>query len=337
MKAQRTVILVTGMLFMCTLMTIALGQGIAEAAYKKPKIIMECGTFHPPGTGDVEALHHFKAIVEKRSNLEIRVNVYYGKTLGGDIATADQTRMGTLHLMIDGLGTMGKYVSKYLAWSIPYAYPDKETLIKSSKGPIGQAIAKEFERKDLKFVGIFTLGYRNLTSNRNAVEPEALKGMKMRLPKYKDWITVWEEFGVLPVAIPAPEMFIALQTGVAEAQENPYTAIHVRKLWEVQKYIILTQHIVDFHVMLMSKKFYDQIPENYREIIWKAAEESLGFATDFVAKKMKVYKQEAIDNGMKIIEPNREAYRKIAIRAVDKIKTQWEPWVYDQLIKETSK
>lgn len=303
----------------------------------KPALVMEVGTFHPPGTGDVAGLNYFKKIVEERSDGKIQVNVYFGKTLGGELDTIDQCRLGTLHVVIDGMGTMGRYAKKYGTWSLPYAYPDKETLLASVEGPIGQAIKKEMEKNGLIFVGIFPLGFRNMTANREAIEPETIKGMKLRLPKNKDWITVWSEFGVLPTPVPAPEMFLALQTGLVEAQENPFTTIHVRKLWEVQKYVVLTQHVIDFHLMVLSKEFMDKVPAEYKALIVQAAEDTLLWCADYTEGLIEKYRVEAEEKGMKIITPNKEAYRKIAMGAWGKLKDQWEPWVYDQLIKETTK
>lgn len=319
------------------LITVALySEGAKEEGVEAgPDLIMEVGTFHPPGTGDVAGLEYFKKILEERSNGKAQVNVTFGKTLGGELDTIDQARLGTLHMVTDGMGTMGRYAKKWGVWSLPYAYPDKETLLKSVEGPIGKAIKDNFEKNGLVFIGLIPLGFRNMTANIMAIEPESLKGMKLRLPKNQDWITVWEEFGAIPTPVPAPEMFLALQTGLVDAQENPYTAIHVRKLWEVQKYVILTQHVVDFHLTVLSKTFLDKVSSEYREMILQAAEDMVDWQKDYVANElMAKYRAEATDKGMEILTPNRDAYRKIAMRAWAKLKAQWEPWVYNQLLKE---
>jgi len=305
-------------------------------AQTKPELVMEVGTFHPSGTGDVKGLEYFKRIVEERSEQKIKVNVYFGKTLGAEEATVDQCRLGTLHLVIDGMGTMGRFASKFGAWTVPYTYPDKETLLKSTKGPIGEAIRKVFEDNGLIFIGIYVLGYRNLTTNRRAIHPEVLEGMKLRLPAIRDWIYVWEKFDCLPTPVPAPEMFLALQTGLVEAQENPFATIHVRHLWEVQKYVILTHHVIDFHILVLSKKFMDGIQPEFKDLIIKAAGDTLKWCGEYAEELDTKYMIEAQDKGMTLIIPDRAAYRKIAIKALDKIKENWEPWVYDQLMKETS-
>ncbi len=174
-----------------------------------------------------------------------------------------------------------------------------------------------------------------MTANAKVIEPESLKGLKLRLPKNPDWIKVWEEFGVIPTPVPAPEMFLALQTGLVDAQENPFTAIHVRKLWEVQKYVVLTQHVVDFHITVISKTFLDKVSPEYREMILQAAKDMIEWQKDYVANDLIAkYRAEAEAKGMEIVTPNRDAYRKIAMGAWAKLKGQWEPWVYDQLLKE---
>lgn len=324
--------------FIIMLVLVLMTGGFASSASAASELIIEAGTFHPPGTGDVAGLKHFKQLVEKRSGGKFTVNVYFGKTLGGELDTIDQVRLGSLHLVTDGMGTMGRYAKKWGVWSLPYAYPDKQTLLNSVNGPIGKAIRANFEKNGMVFVGLIPLGFRNMTSNRKAIEPETIKGMKLRLPKNSDWITIWQEFGVIPTPVPAPEMFLALQTGMVEAQENPYTAIHVRKLWEVQKYVILTQHVVDFHITVLSKAFLDKISPQQRELITKAASDTVKWQADYVANElMAKYRQEAIDKGMEIVKPNRKAYVEIAKGAWPKLRGQWEPWIYDQLLSEISK
>ncbi len=329
------ILLVLSTVFICA--GFAAG-GQEEAGAAGPQLIMEVGTFHPPGTGDVAGLKYFKEILEDRSEGRVQVNVTFGETLGGEQDTIDQARLGTLHMVTDGMATMGRYAKKWGVWSLPYAYPDKETLLKSMDGPIGDAIKAEFERNGLIFVGLIPLGFRNMTTNRRVVEPEDLKGMKLRLPKNQDWITVWQEFGVKPVPIPAPEMFLALQTGTVDGQENPYTTIHVRKLWEVQDYVILTQHVVDFHITVLSKDFMDNVSDEFRDMILKAAKDMVDWQKDYVANElMAKYRAEAEENGMEFITPNREAFQRVAKRGWEKLKGQWEPWVYDQLVKEVTK
>ena len=89
--------------------------------------------------------------------------------------------------------------------------------------------------------------------------------------------------------------------------------------------------------MVLSKSFMEKVPAEYKDLILQAAEETLVWCADYVEGVIGQYRAEAEEKGMQIITPNKEAYRKIAMQAWDKLKTQWEPWVYDQLIKETTK
>ena len=321
-------------LVMFGLVLMAMTSGASVA---KQSIVIEAGTFHPPGTGDVAGLEHFKGLVEERSGGDLVVNVSFGETLGSELDTVEQARLGTLHVVTDGLGTMGRYGKPFATWTVPYAYPDFETLQASVKGPIGQAMSSRMEKDGVLFGGLIPMGFRNMTANKPAVEPSMIKGMKLRLPNNRTWITVWKQFGVIPTPVPAPEMYLALQTGLVEAQENPYTTIHVRKLWEVQDYVIETGHIVDFHIIVLNKAFIDDLSDTHREIVLTAIDETVKWQTEHVKGLQEKYKQEAIDGGMKIIQPNKEAYRKIAMSSWATLAKDWEPWVYDQMIKETSK
>lgn len=302
-----------------------------------PELVMEVGTFHVRGTSDVAGLEYFKSIVEERSKGSIKVNVIFGETIGGEQDSVDQLRLGTLQMVTDGMGTMGRYTKRWSVWSLPFAYPDKETLLKSVDGPIGKAVKEEFERNGMIFVGIIPLGYRNMTTNKPIVEPADLKGLKLRLPENADLIKIWSKFGVRPQAIPAPEMFFALQTGTVDGQENPYTVITTRKLWEVQDYIILTQHVKDFHITMLNKAFMDGLAEDQHELIMTAAQDTIlwqsnYYETELLEKALAA----ALDHGMKVIEPNRKAFAKIAREGWEELRNQWDPWVFDQLMSEIS-
>ncbi|MFH2113688.1 MAG: TRAP transporter substrate-binding protein [Spirochaetota bacterium] len=312
----------------------ASANGTAEEGQR---IVLEAGTFHPPGTGDVESLQYFKEFVEKQSNGEITVNVSFGETLGTELDTVEQTRLGTLQVVIDGLGTMGLYGKQFASWTVPYAYPDVSSLVASAKGPIGKAMSKRMEADGVLFGGLIPMGFRHMTANVPAVEPSDLKGIKLRLPNNRSWITVWEKFGVIPTPIPAPEMYLALQTGLVDAQENPYTTIHVRKLWEVQKYVIETSHLADFRILVINKAFVDGLSEKHRKIVMEGVDAAIAWQTEFVEDLQEKYKKEAMDNGMQIIQPNTQAYRQMAMSAWSALAKDWEPWVYDQMIKETTR
>jgi TRAP-type C4-dicarboxylate transport system substrate-binding protein len=167
--------------------------------------------------------------------------------------------------------------------------------------------------------------------------PADMKGMKIRLPENPDWLVVWKAFGCLPVPIPSPEIFASLQTGVVEAQENPVSSNYNARLWEVQKYMVMTNHIVDIQGYLLSKKFLDTVDEKNRQLLIQAAIDTMEWCTKFSFDQEAKLLKEMEAKGMTVIKTDLKPFREVALTTMDYFKKSWEPWVYEEAMKALSK
>lgn len=311
-----------------------LGMAVAASA----AVEMTIATFHPrTRTADVEGLFHFKEVLEKTSNGAIKVNVFFGGTLGGERELVEQLKLGTVHLCYEGWGTRGAYARKIIPWGVPYLFSDKEQILKTAAGRIGQELKATYLKQGIVWSGLYFRGNRQLTTNRMVQTPADLKGMKLRLPETPDWLVVWKAFGTIPTPIPSPEIFSSLQTGVVEAQENPVSSNYNAKLWEVQKYMVMTNHIVDMHAYLLSKKFLDTLTEKDRQLVTKAVEDSLQWSTKYSFDMEDKLIKEMQAKGMTILRPDLKPFQEIALGTMDHFKKQWEPWVFDEAMKALGK
>jgi len=118
-----------------------------------------------------------------------------------------------------------------------------------------------------------------MTANRKIVEPQDIKGLKMRLPAIPIWVDVWKELGALPTVIPAPEIYLAMKTGQVDAHENSLVSPYSRKLWEVQKYIILTNHILFPWQWVASKAWFDKLDTKDQTLIREAVAEARAYGS----------------------------------------------------------
>jgi len=295
---------------------------------------MTIATFHPrTGTADVEGLYHFKELVEKRSNGEIKVKVFYGGTLGGERELVEQLKLGTVHLCLGGWGTRGAYIKAIMPWGVPYLFSNKDQILKSIDGRIGKEVKATYEKNGIIWNGVYFRGNRQLTTKRNVKAPADLKGMKIRLPENPDWLVVWKAFGCYPTPIPSPEIFNSLQTGVVEAQENPVSSNFNRRLWEVQKYTVLTNHIVDIQSYLLSKKFLSKLDKKHQDILVQASIDTMTWCTKFSFDKEAKLIAEMKGHGMQFLSPDLSPFQKIALGTMDYFKKKWQPWVMDEAMK----
>lgn len=314
-----------------------LSIGMLQAA-ENSKVEMTIATFHPrTGTADVEGLYHFKELVEERSKGEIKVNVFYGGTLGGERELVEQLKLGTVHLVLGGWGTRGAYVKNIIPWGVPYLFSSKEQINATIEGRIGKEVKKAFLKQGIVWTGLYFRGNRQLTTNRDVKTPADLKGVKIRLPENPDWLVVWKAFGTLPVPIPSPEIFSSLQTGVVEAQENPVSSNYNRSLWEIQRYTVMTNHIIDIQSYLLSKKFLDGLDGEKRRLILAAAVDTLEWCTKFAADMEEELIKEMEEHGMEFLYPDLKSFQEVALSTIDYFQKIWEPWVYEETMKVLSK
>lgn len=332
-KKKRASRIFTGLVMLTLTGFLFIPLGTSQA-----QIEMTIATFHPrTGTADVEGLFHYKELVEKGSNGAIKVKVFFGGTLGGERELVEQLKLGTVHLCLEGWGTRGAYLSKVMPWGVPYLFSDKEEILATIRGRLGKEIKEIFLKNGIIWNGEYFRGNRQLTTNRPVKVPADMKGMKIRLPENPDWIVVWKAFGCIPVPIPSPEIFSSLQTGVVEAQENPVSSNYNARLWEVQKYMVMTNHIVDLQGYLLSKKFLDTLDEKNRQLCIKAAIDTMEWCTKFSFDQESKLLKEMEAKGMTVLRPDLKPYREIALTTMDYFKKTWEPWVYEETMKVLSK
>jgi len=295
---------------------------------------MTIATFHPrTGTADVEGLYYYKDLVEKQTNGEIKIKVFYGNTLGGERELVEQLKLGTVHLCLGGWGTRGAYIKEVMPWGVPYLFSNKEQIIKTIEGRIGKEVKAAYEKNGIIWNGVYFRGNRQLTTNRDIKTPADLKGMKIRLPENPDWIVVWKAFGGLPTPIPSPEIFGSLQTGVVEAQENPISSNFDKRLWEVQKYTIMTNHIVDIQSYLLSKKFLSGLDKKYQGILIQASIDTMEWCTNFSLDEEKKLIEKMKSHGMQFTAPDLKPFQEIALGTMDYFKKKWAPWILDETMK----
>ncbi|WP_422448005.1 TRAP transporter substrate-binding protein [Thermoanaerobacterium sp. DL9XJH110] len=286
----------------------------------------------PPGTIENQAAEMFKKTVEEKTNNAITVKLFPGAVLGGERDNIEQIKTGEIQMSIFGDILTSMYAPEYDATVIPYIFPDMESVYKYWNGPFGEKIELALEQKgNVKLIGLEKRGARNLTTNKEVKTPEDLKGIKIRVPEIPTWITVWKSLGTLPTPIAWNEVYSALQTKVVDAQENPYENIYTAKLYEVQKYTIKTEHLFNMFHWVVNKDFFNNLKPEYQQIILDAVKEATKWGDEQMSNRDAELEQKLKEAGMKIIEVDKEAFRKAAIPGIKEVAKGWAPGVWDEV------
>jgi TRAP-type C4-dicarboxylate transport system substrate-binding protein len=158
------------------------------------------------------------------------------------------------------------YGAKYAVTTVPLRFPRLRRGRQNVQRQAGKLNQEMIKNSNLRIVGLSRRGARLLTASKAIPTPTELKGLKLRVPEIKTWVDVWKEIGALPTPVAWPEVFTALQTGVVNGQENPVLQIFEGKLYEVQKFVMMTEHISSYFHWVVNEKFYQEPHPGQRKV-----------------------------------------------------------------------
>ncbi|KQP43155.1 TRAP transporter substrate-binding protein [Pseudorhodoferax sp. Leaf274] len=228
-----------------------------------------------PGNPRHEASVKFAEVLKARTGGRIEVQVAPSAQLGDDAAMVTALRTGALDLSANSQGALANAVPEYAAFGMPFLFASLPQAWKLMDGPLGKELADKTAAKGMVVLGYWDNGIRHMSNSKHPLlKPEDLKGLKMRTPPDAVTVDIMQALGAEAQQIKFAELYVALQQGVVDGQENPLMNIHASKLYEVQKYISLTGHKYEMTPFLMSKRSWDRLPEADRKAVMEAAAEA---------------------------------------------------------------
>jgi tripartite ATP-independent transporter DctP family solute receptor len=237
-----------------------------------------------------------------------KVVVYGSSQLGGDKEMLQKLRLGTLDLSLPST-IMSSEVDLIGMFEMPYIVKDRAHMARIEKEIFWPDIAPAIEKKGLKVLSVWENGYRHLTNNRRPITvPDDLKGIKLRVPEGKWRIKMFQNYGASPSPMKFSELFTALQTGVMDGQENPFTQIYSSKLHEIQKFLSLSGHVYSPAFLTAGLKRFSAQPEHIRTAIETAARETQAFVYEAAARAEKELLDKIRASGIQVNEVNKDAF-----------------------------
>lgn len=246
-----------------------------SATFAQTPIKLTLGHGAAPGNPRHEASVKFAETVKARTSGRIEIQVAHSSQLGDDAAMVTALRSGTLDMSANSQGAVSTVVPEYSALGLPFLFSDITKAWQLLDGPIGQELAKRSEAKGMIVLGYWDNGIRHISNSKRPVKlPADVKGLKVRTPPDAITVDIMQALGADPQQIKFSELYVALQQGVVDGQENPLANIASAKLYEVQKYISLTGHKYEATPFLMSKRSWDKLGAADQKIFMAAAAEA---------------------------------------------------------------
>jgi tripartite ATP-independent transporter DctP family solute receptor len=224
----------------------------------------------------------------KRANAKLgnkaKVVVFGSSQLGGDKELLQKLKLGTVDIALPST-VMSSESDLFGVFEMPYLVKDRAHMGRIEKELFWSKLAPEAEKKGLKVIGVWENGYRHITNSKRPINtPDDLKGIKLRVPEGKWRVKMFQAYGANPSPMKFSEVFTALQTGVMDGQENPFTQIYSAKFQEVQKYISLTGHVYTPAYVTVGAKKWESLPADVRKILEDTAKETQAFVYEKAAK-----------------------------------------------------
>src|ERR1700730_3274416 len=209
------------------------------------------------------------AAIKQETNGRFDLQIFPSSQLGSDTDTLSQVRSGGVEFFtLSGL-ILSTLVLPTSINGMGFAFPNYDTVWKAMDGDLGAYVRAQIEKANLDVMEkIWDNGFRQTTtSTKPIMSPDDLRGFKIRVPPSPLWTSMFEAFGASPASINFNEVYSALQTKIVDGQENPLAIIATAKLYEVQKYCSLTNHMWDGFWFLANRRAWQKIPEDVRTIV----------------------------------------------------------------------
>ena len=251
------------------------------------------------------------AAIKTETNGRFDLQIFPNNQLGADTDVLSQLRSGAVEFFTMSGLILAILVPSASINGMGFAFPDYPTVWKAMDGDLGAYVRKEIAKANIvAFEKIWDNGFRQTTSSTRPIKgPDDFKGFKIRVPVSPLWTSMFRAFGAAPASINFNEVYSALQTKIVEGQENPLAIISTAKLYEVQKFCSLTNHMWDGFWFLANRRAWEKVPEDVRTIVAKHINAAAVKEREDVAKLNAGLQQELAGKGLTFNQPNVTPFR----------------------------
>jgi tripartite ATP-independent transporter DctP family solute receptor len=210
----------------------------------------------------------FKEYVERESDNRIQVEIFPNGELGSDRELIEGVQVGTVTMAGPSTAPVASFVPKFSVFDLPFLFESREVAYDVLDSDLGTDLLTELESADIKGLGWWESGFRHLTNSKKAVaSPSDLNGLVVRTMENEMHVAAWESLGANPTPMAWGEVFVSLQQGTLDGQENPLGIIYSQKVYEVQDYLTLSGHVYSPIAVLMNQDFYNSLPDDLKKIV----------------------------------------------------------------------
>ena len=303
-------------------------SGSASGSTEKKDVVeLKWGSVHPETQVVTQMM--MRAIDEINANAEgIHITGYPNGVLGGSSDLVEGVQEGLVDIITEGPAQFAAWIPKAAQVEAPYLWQSVEHMQKALNGGYKDTLNELFQDIDVRIMGTFYYGTRQLTANKPVTTLSDLSGMKIRVPQSDLYVKMVEAWGAAATPMNINELYMALQTGTVDAQENPLTTYESYKFYEVVKNVILTNHIICPNMIFINNDVWNNMSEHDQQVVQTAIDNAIAWQDEQIIQSEQTLAEDLKQYGVEVYTPD-ETIREATIPY---IKPSIEDWDYIQTL-----
>jgi C4-dicarboxylate-binding protein DctP len=258
---------------------------LAGTAFGQQPIVIKFSHVVALDTPKGKGAEYFKKLAEERTKGRVKVEVYPNSQLYKDGEEMEALQLGSVQMLAPSVAKFGPLGAReFEVFDLPYMFDSFTELHKITEGAVGKQLFQKLESKGILGLAYWDNGFKEFSANKALKLPGDVKGLKMRIQSSNVLEAEIRALGGIAQKMAFSEVYQGLQTGVVDGTENPPSNFYTQKMYEVQKYLTMTDHGVIEYAVIVNKKFWDGLPADIRTALEGAMKDATKYAND-IAKK----------------------------------------------------
>ena len=273
----------------------------------------------------------FKEYVEEKSGGRIAVNVYPSSQLGTEVDMIQSIlTQGGCDITFTG-ESMQTYQPDLGIIGMPYLIKSDAHMEAVLTGDVGKELEDLMDKCGMKVLGYYTRGPRNITSNKKITSPADMNNFVIRTPQSAMTVAAFEAVGAKPTPMALAEVFTSLQQGTIEGQENPLAMIQNSSFYEVQDYVIRSEHLRAWVYIAMGKAQFEALPADLQEIVVEGGKEMQAYEHELFLKNEAELEKTLTEEGMEFVDVDQDAFAEAMTAGVLAVLTDSQKALYEKI------
>ncbi len=262
--------------------------------------------------------------VKERTNGQLEIVLYPSEQLGSTNDVLDMISIDATDMTMTGSGGLASRIDRIGVFDAPYVFKDAHSMLAFAYSDKAEELWNELaESSNIRVIGAMYNGARYVTCNKEVHTPEDMTGMKLRVPDEPMGLAYGAAMGAKPTPMAFGEVYMALQNGTVDGQENPLVNIINGQFYEVQDYLVQTEHVLANQVIVISDKKYQALPEELRTVLDEELTAELETLTQMNIDNEAANRDFLQENGMTLIVPDVEAFKEATSVVIDDYRDVW--------------